>query len=408
MSTYVGVSLPAAHNYANTLVLTGAKKLGYTAAHVPQNNGFGEHACGHDCANGCRSGGKKGGVWSWLTGAAGAGATFATGYKVTRVLLDNNGRATGVTVTSPLNGEMTIKAPRVVLAAGAIHTPALLLRSGIRNSHIGALYTHPTHYVVGVFPEATYPTDGTVLTCVVNEFAVLNATGHGVRVEVGLMQPSFVLPLLPAKDIKARALQHAHMVGLMVMVRDSAPGKVVLGTDGPVVKWAPNAHDKAFYLKGALAAAEILKAMGATEVTVCDAGSWRAGEDWEAWKRTLKAPELYGSPHQMGSVPIGATAKRGATAPTGAVYGAQALWVADASLFPSASGVNPMMGIMALARNVSRDVARDAKEGKEKEVKESNNDNKVTEEEPAKTEERDGEGSSQAMSYVDVRGETQQ
>ncbi|TXT11193.1 hypothetical protein VHUM_01944 [Vanrija humicola] len=404
VSSYMGVSLAPSHNYANTLVLTGAKKLGYAAAPVPQNNGGAEHLCGHDCANGCRSGGKKGGVWSWLAGAAAAGATFATGYKVTRVILEN-GRAVGVVVTSPLNGEMTIKAPRVVLSAGAVHSPALLLRSGIRSPHIGKLHTHPTNYVIGVFPQPTYPTDGTILTSVVNEFAVLNPTGHGVRLEVGLMQPSFVLPLLPAEGIKARVLQHAHMVGLLVFVRDSVPGKVTLGADGPVVTWRANAHDKGYFLKGALAAAEILKAMGAHEVIVAGAGVWRAGDDWDAWKRKLAAPETYGSAHQMGSVRIGATPRLGAAAPTGAVYGAQGLWAADASLFPSASGVNPMLGVMALARNVARDVVRDAKDGKGAAAAERQDEVKPESVDKDKGEERDGERSSQATSYVDVRGE---
>ncbi|KAL1410502.1 hypothetical protein Q8F55_004515 [Vanrija albida] len=407
VAAYMGVSLPASHNYANTLLLTGAKKLGYTAAHVPQNNGFGAHVCGHDCANGCRSGGKKGGVWSWLAGAAAAGATFTTGYRATRILLEN-GRATGVVITSPLSGEITVKAPRVVLAAGAIQTPALLLRSGIRSPHLGSLYVHPSNYVLGVFPERTYPTDGTVLTAVVNEFAVLNGTGHGVRVEVGLMQPSVVLPLLPAKDIKARVLQHSHMVGLVVTVRDSAPGKV--GADG-VVKYTSSAHDKALWLKGA--AALILKAMGAREVVV-PGSVWRTGDDWDKWAKALAPPETYASAHQMGSVRIGATRKLGAADPSGKVYGAEGVWAADASLFPSASGVSPMLSAMALARMVARGVVLDVSEAKAAKDKEGEKDTERNDKVKLEGDqdrgpdnaERDGDTStSKATSYVDVRGE---
>jgi choline dehydrogenase-like flavoprotein len=40
----------------------------------------------------------------------------------------------------------------------------------------------------------------------------------------------------------------------------------------------------------------------------------------------------------------------------GAVFGMSGGYVADASLFPASSGVNPMITIMALARHVAKGI----------------------------------------------------
>jgi choline dehydrogenase-like flavoprotein len=55
----------------------------------------------------------------------------------------------------------------------------------------------------------------------------------------------------------------------------------------------------------------------------------------------------------MGTARMGAPGA-GAIDPEGRVYGVEGLYVADASAFPSASGVNPMLTIMALAHRTTR------------------------------------------------------
>jgi choline dehydrogenase-like flavoprotein len=61
--------------------------------------------------------------------------------------------------------------------------------------------------------------------------------------------------------------------------------------------------------------------------------------------------------HPMGTARISADPRRGVCAPDGSVNGTRGLYVADASLFPTAPGVNPMMTIIAFAKQVSREVA---------------------------------------------------
>lgn len=147
------------HNRSNTTILEGARKLGYGARPVPQNTGNAEHYCGY-CTMGCASAGKKGPAESFLTDAANAGATFIEGFHAERVLFKTvNGQriASGVeglwtsrdthlgtSGTNSVKRKVVIKAKRVIVSCGSLQSPLLLLRSGIKNPHIGRhLHLHP-------------------------------------------------------------------------------------------------------------------------------------------------------------------------------------------------------------------------------------------------------------------------
>jgi choline dehydrogenase-like flavoprotein len=58
--------------------------------------------------------------------------------------------------------------------------------------------------------------------------------------------------------------------------------------------------------------------------------------------------------HQMGSCRMGASARTSVADPYGQVHGVPGLYIADASGFPTASGVNPMLTVMALAHRVAQ------------------------------------------------------
>jgi choline dehydrogenase-like flavoprotein len=64
------------------------------------------------------------------------------------------------------------------------------------------------------------------------------------------------------------------------------------------------------------------------------------------------------SAHLMGSCPMGSDPKWAAVRATGALDAAEGVFVADASVFPSAPGVNPMITIMAMAHRTSREAIR--------------------------------------------------
>lgn len=147
------------HNFANKVILEGSRKLGYNAKDVPQNTGGNKHYCGY-CTLGCGAAEKQGPVVSWLPDAEKAGAHFIEGFDCEKVLFDeSSGRKVavgvqgtwtsrdgnrGVTGTDRTKRQVIINAKRVIVSAGTMQSPLLLLRSGLKNPQIGRnLYLHP-------------------------------------------------------------------------------------------------------------------------------------------------------------------------------------------------------------------------------------------------------------------------
>jgi choline dehydrogenase-like flavoprotein len=61
--------------------------------------------------------------------------------------------------------------------------------------------------------------------------------------------------------------------------------------------------------------------------------------------------------HIMGSARLGGSAKTSANRPNGETWEARKLYVMDGSSFPSASGVNPMISIEAIAYHNAQELA---------------------------------------------------
>ena len=146
------------HNPNNQVLLEGARKLGYSVRVVPQNTGGVQHYDGY-CTLGCGAGEKQGPMVSFLPDAAKAGAKFIEGFEADEILFDDvagKRAATGIrgrwrsrdgkggVSGDGITREVVIQAKRVIVSAGTLQSPLLLLRSGLINPHIGKnLYLHP-------------------------------------------------------------------------------------------------------------------------------------------------------------------------------------------------------------------------------------------------------------------------
>lgn len=195
----VGPTNQIRHNHQNRVMLEGTARMGLTPRVAPQNTAGGEHYCGH-CHLGCRSQEKQGPAVCWLPAAARSGAKFMEGFLVEKVLFEEivNGmrRASGVVgtwtsrdarggVDGPMDGRIqrrvVIKAKKVILSAGSLWSPLILLRSDIKvgkhskvaaetagpvsdslqNPHIGKnLYLHPCAFTAGYYKENEPPWEG--------------------------------------------------------------------------------------------------------------------------------------------------------------------------------------------------------------------------------------------------------
>ena len=170
LETELGVTTTTYVPPKDQAILRGAATLGWEAAPT-RRNGSGCDDCG-SCAFGCRRGAKRSGIRAHLAQAHAAGARIVPRVRVTRVLIEG-GRAVGVEglalVPDPLTGEpiddpsapggvrvrvLRVHARQVVIAAGALRTPAILQGSGLGHPAIGRyLRIHPVAGILLRMPD---------------------------------------------------------------------------------------------------------------------------------------------------------------------------------------------------------------------------------------------------------------
>ncbi|KAG8419941.1 hypothetical protein J3458_004765 [Metarhizium acridum] len=393
-------------NPRNQALLEGAQKLGWKGGVVEQNTGGKEHYCGQ-CHLGCGSAEKRGPSVAWLPAAGDAGAEFMEGFAVDRVVFAEDGvTAVGVEGTwtardenggvhAPQNTRtqrrVVIKAKKVIISGGSMWSPVILTKSGIKNPNVGKhLHLHPVNLVSAIFGNKDLASwEGGIITSYVDEFENLDGKGHGVKLEPVVNVPYATYSLQTWRDgidAKLLALKYRHIGTFIVLTRDRDTGRVYSdprkGT--PRVQYDTSDFDREHTIEGIIALAKICYVTGATEIrphlnhlkpfVASDGGKrqaeHQAGKDPEftdpefaAWIKKLRVVDNQGptvmwmSAHQMGSCRMSADEDTGVVDMKGKVWGANNLYVADASVFPSASGVNPMVTVMSLADWISRGVA---------------------------------------------------
>jgi len=160
--------------------------------------------CG-SCGYGCPLGAKQSTMRTWLEDAAAGGARLVVGTKARRVVVEN-GRAVGVDA-----GPVQVRARAVVAAGGALETPALLLRSGLRNPNVGrGLRLHPATAVFGIFDEEIRPWEGTMQALYSDELRRLDG-GYGIKYETVPGHPALLTAALPWDS----AAEHARLMASM-------------------------------------------------------------------------------------------------------------------------------------------------------------------------------------------------
>ncbi len=351
------------------LLERGCKALGWHVGVIPRNvTDCREGAeCGY-CGYGCRFGAKNSTAQTYLRSAVAAGARLIADCDVERVLLER-GRASGVTARVGAH-RLTVQAKTIVVACGSIYTPTLLARSGIAASRLGrGLHLHPATAVAGIFPQRVEPWTGALQTRYSDQLADQDA-GYGTKFETAPVH--FALPASGFGWDSAAAhrgdlarLGHTSIVG--VLLRDRDAGRVAVSRAGhPRVHYELSAFDVAHVRTGLIGAARVLAAAGATELFTLHTPPVRARVGERGWLERLstgmdrlgytRCRMSYISFHQMGTAAMGRDPAHSVTAATGQVHGVSGLYVADASTFPTSSGVNPMITIMAIADHVARGI----------------------------------------------------
>ena len=343
----------------------GAQALGYAGARIPRN----EKGCMGTgvCAFGCPQDAKQATHVSYVPKALSAGAALYTRCRVDRILA-SGGAAFGVLATCvgpddrDTGRQVRVLADRVVVAAGAMLTPALLERSGIpdasgrrgRNLHI-----HPATRVGALFPDEVRGWEEVPQAYNVHEF-----TREGIFIQGQFQPPGTTAVVLPGIGHAHQELmrQYANLASFGALISDVSEGRVrARGRGWPLVTYRPVPEDVAKLTRAISLTAEIFFAAGAHTVfsgihqrpvlhTAAEARALR--------ELRLKPPDIEMMAfHPQGTCRMGEDPAQAVVDSYGRHHGTHNLLVADASLFPSSCKVNPQITIMALATRIAARMA---------------------------------------------------
>jgi len=348
------------------LVMEGAEALGLSHGPISRNAG----ACVQcsSCPAGCKLDAKRAMHVTYLPRAAAAGARIRSGVEARRIVFEGR-RATGLDCLARTTGDsgparepFAVRARRaVVLAGGAVGTPELLLRSRAPDPgrQIGRhLHIHPAAWIGARFDEEVRGWDGVMQSYFVDEWEHM-----GLLLEATFTPLAFGAQWLPGtgREHQERVLAYHQLASNGVHLSDASKGRVRLAGNGSVRITYRLTHDDARRLVfGITRAAEIFFAAGAHEVYSQVRGMpVLRGRDVSTLEAADPPPaalrlEAF---HPMGSARMSADPRQGASGPDGSLHGAERLHVADASLFPTSIGVNPMMTVIAVASRLARRLA---------------------------------------------------
>src|SRR4051794_13917085 len=305
---------------------------------------------------------------TYLQDAVDHGAEILVSTFVEKVLVEN-GRAAGVTGVGP-NGPITIRAPRVVVAAGALESPGILLRSGIGGPAAGDyLRLHPAWAFLGTYGEDMEGWWGTPQAGLVDEFSNVE-DGYGFLIESSQYAPGLAgsaLPFKTAEDHKTQMAELRNGGSFIALIRDHGHGRVTLDANGQAVPWysMPTEIDIRNYQRANEPLIRLYEVTGAHTIAPLAPTlvRWRKGDDLEDFiERAKRLPPRAGgiqlfAAHQMGSCRMGADPKTSVANPYGELHDTPGVWIGDASAFPTPSGTNPMISIMALARRTAEAIS---------------------------------------------------
>jgi choline dehydrogenase-like flavoprotein len=362
----------ATQNAPHHRLADGAAKLGYSYRVAMLNidpDKYDPNLIGYS-GMGDQTGAKQGTMRTYLQDASDAGAKLLPNTRAERILTEG-GKAVGVeaTYTDPQtqqNSRVVIHAPSVVAAAGALETPALLLRSGIGGPAVGAeLRLHPASLVSGIYDEPQDPWYGPAMAGIMNEFAEVNDC-HGYIVECVQHLPGLfttVVPWLGGEQHKELTRKYRYRADWVFIVKDRGAGTVTIDENGESAHWYPftDELDRRHFREAAVTSIRMQEAAGAQQIFLAGQpfAPWQRGEDLEAFiEKVNQVPIGPGgtpvfSAHQMCSAKLGSDPQTCVAKPNGELHDTTGVWIADASGMPCCSGVNPMVSVMALARRTA-------------------------------------------------------
>ncbi len=349
----------------------GARKLGISVKRLKRNV-INCQLCGF-CIYGCAYAVRQDSLTTYVPGALAAGATLYADTEAEEILV-TDGRASGVRATvrdrpsGRAVGRLTVKSKIVVLAAGSIQTPLLLLKNKLANSsgQVGKnLALHPNVFVMARFNEEIYPYRGALLGCYSDEY--IHPDKGGVMLEAGFGPPGAMSMMTPGFGAATRAIVRdlKHLAGWFPLVHDEGVGEVALDKNGEkVISYEMRKEDGERLKFGLRKASEIAFAAGAREVHTAFTRPLTIGSP----KEIGRIDEMPTGPndiplisyHPQGTCRMGPDPKKSVVGMDGQAHDLPGLFVADASVFPTSVSVNTQISTYGIATKIASDLIANA------------------------------------------------
>ncbi len=302
---------------------------------------------------------------------------------VRRVLFDENHRAIGVELRarSPIAGPgvipdlngfhlaagttATIHARNVILSAGALGSPPILLRSGVSNDNIGrGVVLHVSMPIMGLFDRLVDALTGTEASVYVSD----KLMSDGYALESMSDQPLYAALMSPGPPMHTFEMvkSYRHLAGFGVMLIDtpSPENRITLDKDGePIVNYALSESDKIRFRRGVAEAIRIMFLAGAKQVFIPTTEDVLGDgvspviltdpKQADAIEKNLRfAPNqtIVTSAHMQATNKMGSGRGNSVVSRDFRVWGTTHLYVVDGSVFPTSIGANPMQSIYTFAK----------------------------------------------------------
>lgn len=366
---------PMPPNENNALLERGAARLGMKVEVIPRN----VRGCANlgYCGMGCPVNAKQSMLVTTIPTALNAGARLITRARAVRLLVAGR-TVTGVEVEllnpdglTPSGRRVRVQARHVVLAGGAINTPAVLLRSGAPDPHRLAgqrTFLHPVVLSVADVDQPVNAHEGAPQTRYTDHFLHQHPIDGplGFKIEAPPLHPViFATRVAGFGQAHAQAMRrftHAH--ALLALMRDgfhprSTGGQVRLKSDGtPVLDYPVTETLIAAARRAYRAMAEMQFAAGARSVTLghehARAQTSMAGMDTLLGSLSWHPLDLrLASAHVMGGCGLSANDRAGLVRPDGVHHHLDNLSIHDGSLFPTSIGANPQLSIYGIVARLS-------------------------------------------------------
>ena len=350
-------------NPANALLKKGSRQLGF-AGEAMMHNRVGCAGLG-TCLVGCPLNAKKNPRFVAIPLALSAGARFYTRAQARRILYaDREFKRIQVRILDAKGvrpiGHTEVRARTVILAANAIASAELLLRSAVGNRHVGRhLMLQPQLPITAIFPEKVTAFRGIPQSYAVTEFEREDDPAHGLwgfRIEGVMGTPGMVGSLLPYSGAagKAAMTEYDRLAAALLLAPDEPSGSVRVSRSGRLrIDYHQRDNHKARIREALRAAARIYFAAGAERVVIPVAPPVTLTHpdqvDTLSGLAMPAASAPFISAHQQGTVRMAPAARDGALDPAGLVYGTRGVYVFDSSGFPSSASSHTMTPIITMA-----------------------------------------------------------